>query len=151
MHAKAMVFDPESNTAAKIMLESNPMEIKALGQQIQNYKNDEWNSLKYQIMLDGLRLKFENDPLKQQLLDTGSKMLFEANKYDFDQGIGCTVDQAVAKEAEAEQSIEFIFDKLYPNPKNSEKITNHLGRLLMKVRNELVGKYGTNYGIDGLE
>ena len=108
------------------------------------------NRFNDQIMLDGLRLKFKNDPLRQQLLDTGSKMLFEANESDFDWGIGYTVDQAVAKEAGAEQSIDFIFDKLYLNPNNSEKIKNHLGRLLMKVRDELLGKYDTNYGIDGL-
>ena len=112
-------------------------------------------------MLDGLRLKFKDNPLKhnplnQQLLDTGSKMLFEANEYDFDWGIGCTVDDAVAKEAvakaeaNAEQLNDFIFNELYPNPKNSEKITNHLGRLLMRVRDELLGKNNGTYGIDGL-
>ena len=181
MHAKAMVFDPKSGIANQIMLTDNPGEIKLLGGQIKGYTDKVWNPVKYKIMLHGLRLKFNKNPLRQQLLDTGSKMLFEANKNDFDWGIGCMVDDAVAKEAEvvakaeeanaeeanaeeanaeeakakakakAEQLKGFIFNELYPNLKNPEKkITNHLGRLLMKVRDELVDEDGTNYGIDGL-
>ena len=100
MHAKAMVFDPKSGIANQIMLTDNPGEIKLLGGQIKGYTDKVWNPVKYKIMLHGLRLKFNKNPLRQQLLDTGSKMLFEANKNDFDWGIGCMVDDAVAKEAE---------------------------------------------------
>lgn len=68
----------------------------------------DWENVKLDVMLDLLRLKFAHEELKKKLLDTGEEYLEETNNwYDFYWGV-CNG--------------------------NGE---NHLGRLLMQVREEL--------------
>ena len=50
------------------------------GRQVKNYNDDVWNNERYEIMKNGLRLKFsQNLDLKQSLLATGNKNLYEAS------------------------------------------------------------------------
>lgn len=78
---------------------------------------ENWDQVKFRVMYDVLRIKFGKDPLKGMLLATGNQNLQEGNWHN-DRIWG--VD-------------------LKTNPNVGE---NHLGRTLMKIRDEIV-KYGT--------
>ena len=84
-----------------------------------NYNDTIWNEKRYGIMLDALRLKFNQNPsIKQKLLLTGPKTLYEATKNDKIWGIGFYDADAI----------------------NTDKIkfgTNLLGKALMEIRAEL--------------
>lgn len=69
---------------------------------------DDWEDVKIQIMYDICLEKFKNEDLKEKLLNTGDKMLVEGNTWGDD-----------------------FWGKF------SEEGLNHLGEILMKVRNEL--------------
>lgn len=88
MYMKAVVFDDKYN--AKLILDSsNPAVIKALGRQVQGYKDDVWSAIRFDIVLEGCYAKFTQNPeLKQTLLDTGNTKLVEASPYDKIWGIG---------------------------------------------------------------
>jgi hypothetical protein len=68
----------------------------------------DWDKVKDQVMLDGLRLKFSDPQLKQKLLDTGDAYLEEGNNWG---------------------------DRYWGTVKGVGK--NMLGILLMQVRDEL--------------
>jgi ribA/ribD-fused uncharacterized protein len=52
----------------------------------ETYKN--WDEIKYQVMLDGCRAKFFQNPnLASQLLDTGNKIIHEASPVDMVWGV----------------------------------------------------------------
>lgn len=123
MYKKCQIFDPNNNTVLEqILHESNPMKIKEYGRLVQNYNDSEWSELRYNIMINALRLKFgQNQRLKQKLLDTGNKVIYEASKEDKIWGIGFNTKDAI----------------------NVEKKTyglNLLGNGLMDVREELKNK-----------
>jgi len=120
MYAKAKMFDPNNNTLLnKILNETDPKKIKALGRSVKNYDDDIWNECRFDIMIQGLKLKFsQNQIIKASLQSTGNKILYEASPYDKIWGIGFDAKKAI------------ITDKnLYG--------TNLLGKALMQVRNEL--------------
>lgn len=72
----------------------------------------EWDKIKFQVMLSCLRAKFQNPKLQAMLLSTGDQNLQEGNTWgDRIWGVDLKV-----------------------NPNIGE---NHLGRLLMKVREEI--------------
>ena len=74
-------------------------------------------------MTSGLSLKFnQNKELKQKLIDTSPKKLYEANKFDKEWGIGFDVKTAVMKE-------------LYSD--NAKFGKNILGNMLEELRNNL--------------
>lgn len=58
-----------------------PGEAKTRGQKIK--LRDDWEDVKYEVMLEGLRYKFALDPFKTQLLETGHKELREDSPTDF--------------------------------------------------------------------
>lgn len=68
----------------------------------------DWDDVKDQVMLDGLRLKFSDPVLRQKLLDTGDAYLEEGNTWG---------------------------DKYWGTVKGEGK--NMLGKLLMQVRDEI--------------
>lgn len=76
---------------------------------------DNWNIVKFNVMEEVLRAKFENHELKELLLATGNENLQEGNYWD-DKCWGVDL-------------------KVSPNVGE-----NHLGRLLMKIRDELKNK-----------
>lgn len=85
---------------------------KKLSRQIVDLNGREWDRVKLDVMLTGLRIKFSKDPLRQMLLETGRKKLIESNWWkDVTWGV-C-----------------------------GGKGMNALGRLLMHVRDELSGEY----------
>ena len=108
----------------EIMRTSNSKEIKKLGQtRFSGFNPNKWEEDKIGVMAKGLSLKFnQNEKLKQKLIDTSPKKLYEANKFDKDWGIGFDVKTAVMKE-------------LYSDDKDFGK--NILGNMLEELRNNL--------------
>jgi len=76
---------------------------------------EDWSKIRFDRMLDVLRAKFSDPDLKEKLLNTGDSILIEDSKTDGIWGIG-----------------------------KSGKGKNMLGKLLMKVRDELNNKHMTN-------
>lgn len=117
---KCIMFDPENQVMIdEIMLSSSPRKIKQCGRKVANYDDEKWDSIRYDIMVDSLRLKFkQNDVIKNKLLNTGNKHLYEASKYDNIWGIGYSDIEAINKDKKR-------FGR------------NLLGKALMQVREEL--------------
>ena len=122
MFHKVLEFDPENNELIDmIMNETRPSFIKKYGgrKYLKKYNNKIWIKKRYDIMLNGLRLKFtQNKELKKKLLETGDKNLYEASFRDKIWGIGFGIKQAPT----------------IPVEKYGE---NLLGKALMLVRLEL--------------
>ncbi len=121
MYYKCLTFDKDNlSLLSKILHETSPPKIKRFGRQVNNYNDDTWNEIRYNVMLKGLILKFsQNNDLKEQLLSTNPKFLYEASPIDKIWGIGFTATDAV----------------------NKEKTTfgqNLLGKALMETRNYLM-------------
>ena len=120
MYNKCKTFDPTNNILLQTILEEkSATKIKKLGREVQNYNDTIWKEKRYNIMLDALRLKFnQNEIIKQKLLETKPKILYEAAKNDKIWGIGFYYKDAVHKN-------------------KSEFGTNLLGKVLMEIRSEL--------------
>lgn len=119
MYMKAKTFEPNNTVLLnKILAETSPAKIKQYGRMVKNYDENLWNEIRYEVMVDGLRLKFGQNPqLKQLLIGTGNKTLYEASKYDKIWGIGFSP-----------------VDAINTNPQLFGR--NLLGQALMLVRNE---------------
>ena len=89
-----------------------PGEAKRRGRAIQ--LRPDWEEVKEQVMLDGLRLKFKIPALREMLLETRSSELIEGNYWHDNTWGNCSCDKC--KDIEGK---------------------NMLGKLLMKVRSEL--------------
>lgn len=98
MKKKQELFDEYNSVlASEIMVNKNPSTIKSLGRKVANFDEATWNLHKYNIMVEGLKMKFsQNDALKQQLLSTKNAILVEASPYDRIWGIGISVSQAIS-------------------------------------------------------
>lgn len=92
----------------KILNCGSPKQAKDLGQSRAFPIRGDWDQVKEEVMLSGLRAKFKNSELRSLLLGTGKKTLIENSPYDKYWGIG-------------------------PNGKGK----NRLGILLMQLREEL--------------
>ena len=121
MYEKCIQFDPtNTKLLEQILKETNPTKIKALGRKVQNFNNDVWNIVRSDKMYAGLVLKFTQNPkLKQLLLSTGDKLLYEASPKDKIWGIGYSVEKAIETDP-----------KLYGQ--------NLLGIGLMKLRKNMI-------------
>jgi len=86
----------------------SPKQAKDLGQTRAVSIRSDWDSVKEEIMLVGLRQKFHSAKLKELLIGTGKKVLIEDSPYDKYWGIGA-----------------------------NGKGKNRLGELLMELRTEL--------------
>ena len=80
------------------MNETKPSFIRRYGgrQHLKIFDNKVWIKKRFDIMLKGLRLKFtQNERLKEKLLSTGEKMLYETAFRDKVWGIGYGYKQAL--------------------------------------------------------
>jgi len=125
MKKKQELFDPNNVTLAnKILTNNSPTEIKKFGRQVKNYDENIWNNMRYDIMKNGLRLKFmQNNDIKQKLINTNPKKLYEASPYDKIWGTGY----------KAIDTLHFI-----EHNEEYKLGTNLLGRALEEIRNELI-------------
>ena len=115
-YSKAVHFN-DMSTADKILKEKVPGKQKSLGEQVKGFSNVEWEPISTDIMLKGLVCKFsQNTELLRSLVLTGNKLLAEASVKDLFWGTGVSLTS--------------------PNCLNPETYTgtNHLGKLLMSVR-----------------
>ena len=119
MAHKALLFK-DDKIFGQIMALADPRYIKSLGRRVANYDDDIWNEHKYEIVIQGNRLKFRQNPsLLKKLLATKKHILVEASPSDKIWGIG--LDKEHAKK---------ISSREWPGQ-------NLLGKALMEVRAEL--------------
>jgi len=94
MASKARLFGDEL-TLKKILGSRDPFKIKALGREVNSFDNDKWDGVKYEIVVEGNRLKFGQNPkLGSMLKATGDAVLVEAAPKDHIWGIGISVKDA---------------------------------------------------------
>jgi ribA/ribD-fused uncharacterized protein len=120
MYHKCKIFDPKNNILLEtIITETSATKIKIYGRQVQNFNDIIWKEKRFNIMLEALRLKFnQNEIIKQKLLETKPKILYEASKNDRIWGIG-------------------YYDKDAMQIDKSKFGENLLGNALMEIRSEL--------------
>jgi len=99
--------------AARILAAPTPGDAKRIGRRIQ--LRHDWEQIKLDIMLECLRAKFSPPPIRTMLLATGQRPLVEGNNWH-DRYFGVCF------------SCQYGCDHVGEN---------HLGRLLMQVREEL--------------
>lgn len=118
MYHKCLTFEPTNNILLNEILNcTSASKVKELGRKIKNYDEHIWDTLRYNIMYNGLLLKFaQNDSIKQKLINTHPKTLYEASKYDKIWGIGY-----------------YANDAIYTNKNKYGR--NLLGHALMNIRN----------------
>lgn len=117
MHQKACLFN-DHEIAAKIMQQSNPKVIKALGRKVRNFEADIWDEHKYEIVKTGLSCRFQQDKSARDiLLQDKGKIFVEASPFDRIWGIGF----------EAKDAMENI----------DNWGENLLGQILTEIANEL--------------
>lgn len=115
---KARLFK-DQEILEKIMLETNPVRMKALGRKVRNFNKETWEEYRYSIVERGNLLKFMQHPkLAKRLIKTGKLQLIEAAARDRVWGIGCSVARA-------------------PTFPRDRWGLNLLGRALMSVRRKL--------------
>ncbi len=96
MYRKAILFD-DTETAAKIMTTRSPRAVKALGRAVTGFNESRWKDERYNVVLQGTRLKFlQNTEMRKVLLDTCGQNLCEASPFDRTWGIGYTAQNAKA-------------------------------------------------------
>ena len=99
MYQKCITFDKNNTILLQNILdEKDPKIIKKLGRKVRNFDDKVWNDKKYNIMKQGLFLKFsQNKDIKQKLLETKPKILYEASPRDKIWGIGVSISSALNK------------------------------------------------------
>ena len=96
MYNKCLLFDPNSILIDKILNENNPSKIKAYGRLVKNYVDNIWSEKRYEVLIKGLYAKFEqNLEIRNKLLSTSNKILYEASPYDRIWGIGLSARDAL--------------------------------------------------------
>lgn len=96
MWRKALVFG-DKEAQAKILAQTDPKEVKALGREIKGFDATKWSGVAQTHMLAVNMLKFhQNADLGKQLKDTGDRILVEASPYDAIWGIKLSVEDAAA-------------------------------------------------------
>lgn len=121
MAQKAKLFHDAENYT-KILRANTAKGCKWLGKQVTPFDSDSWDAVKYGIVKNGNRAKYEqNHELKELLLSTGNSILAEASPKDKVWGIGLDAKNAA---------------KTNPSGWPGE---NLLGKILMELREEFGG------------
>lgn len=119
MYKKAMFFG-DTETANKILQETEPKKHKDLGRLVKGFNKDIWDGVSFAIMEEAVYQKFRQNLIEaNQLLRTGDKQLVEASPVDTIWGIGLHET-----------------NNLINDPTNW-KGKNWLGQILVKVRERL--------------
>jgi len=107
-----------ASNARKIVQAKTPRHAKTMGSWVVAW--DDWNDIRNDVMLLGLRYKFTQSSRRVLLLATEEAELIEGNTWN-DRYWGCSPVR------DAQGNIEWVGE-------------NHLGKLLMQVRTELQEK-----------
>ena len=123
MYAKAMLF-LDRDSAKEILQTKDVRKIKELGRKVKFFDEPTWDFNKFDIVYLGNKQKFfQNEDLKQVLLETKGTTLVEAAPNDKIWGIGLTEDDVMAKRRKTWQG------------------KNLLGEILTQLRFELLERY----------
>ena len=96
MAQKAKLFHDSARYTA-ILRATKPWECKDLGKQVTPFDAKTWDAVKYDVVKNGNRAKFEQNPdLKRLLLATGNAILAEASSKDKIWGIGLDAQTAAS-------------------------------------------------------
>lgn len=110
-YAKAVMFG-DTETATLILNNADPRNAKRLGKRVKNFDHSVWTDCALTVMENGLSLKFrQNHDLQAKLLATGVRQLIEGNEW------GDTYWGVCKGRGE-----------------------NHLGKLLMSIRDSLAAQ-----------
>jgi ribA/ribD-fused uncharacterized protein len=114
MKAKTFKDDEIYN---KIVKSKTPKAAKALGSKVKNFVKEVWDDTRDEIMSRAIHAKFTQHPeLQNELLDTGDKVIGEANPRDTYWGIGTSMESEKSKQP------------------SKWRGRNRLGQLLMELR-----------------
>ncbi|WBF04145.1 hypothetical protein VL14_ORF200 [Staphylococcus phage vB_SauM_VL14] len=88
MWRKAQYFK-DWQIAGEILNAKNPNHAKSLGRKVRNFNEEQWNKIRYDIMVEVVKDKFMTTHLKREILDTDLRKDFvEASPYDKIWGVG---------------------------------------------------------------
>jgi ribA/ribD-fused uncharacterized protein len=73
----------EMEVQERIRQAATPKEARTLGQSRKFKLREGWDSLREEVMLSALRIKFGNPAARELLLSTGSRMLVESSPFDY--------------------------------------------------------------------
>ncbi len=122
MFNKALLFG-DQETADKIMSTNRPDRQKSFGRQVKNFNDRQWMQVAYNLVVEGNRAKFEQNPdFANHLESTGSCIIVEASPWDKRWGIGLAEDDPRALDESQWQG------------------DNLLGKAIMQVRFEMFGQ-----------
>ena len=116
-HAYQAAKSLDFNVRLKISKLDSPAKSKQVGQKIQI--REDWDSIKNEIMYEVCKLKFNIPYFKLQLLSTGGAFLEEGNTWHDNYWGVCYCGNCPMHKRQ---------------PKENQ---NHLGKILMKIRDEL--------------
>jgi len=122
MWQKAVFFN-DSETANKILKAQTPPEAKALGREVKNYVDEEWDKVRFDVMYEVNLAKYSQNPeLAERLLAKGfdGKEFVEASPIDRIWGIGIGMNDKSHRDV------------------TKWKGRNLLGQVITKVRNTLL-------------
>ena len=95
MFTKAIAFK-DNEAARKILNTESPKAQKKFGKEVKNFDSKVWDLVKYDLVKNGLREKFNQNPdMKSYLLKYKGYTLVEASPYDRIWGIGFDDLQAI--------------------------------------------------------
>jgi hypothetical protein len=98
MFIKAKTFGDEEIAEKILSKGKNPKTAKALGREVKNYDDKEWDKIRYDIMVTANYFKYsQNEELKEMLLNPefNGKHFVEASPYDGIFGIKCSETEAL--------------------------------------------------------
>jgi N-glycosidase YbiA len=78
----------EADIKERIRQAATPKEARSLGQSRDFTLRSDWEAVREQIMLEGLRVKFRVPAARDLLLSTGNRMLVESSPFDYFWGSG---------------------------------------------------------------
>jgi ribA/ribD-fused uncharacterized protein len=120
MYIKAKFFNDHEKAYEIATKGQEPREAKRMGREVVGYDESIWSKYREDAMYQAVLLKFQSDEkLKQQLLDTGDKILVEGTPMDPIWGVMIKWDD------------DRILDE------KNWRGQNLLGKVLMRVRNDL--------------
>jgi ribA/ribD-fused uncharacterized protein len=97
---KAEKFD-DKESLEKIMKAKSAKAVKALGKKVKDFKQDEWDLAKYEIMKQGVSAKFSQYPeVRKQLEETGDRKIGFADARNVYWGIGSSESVEKSKHPE---------------------------------------------------
>ena len=113
-----------------IMEEPSPKKCKDLGRLVSGFESTTWDNALREIIFHGNLGKFQSDiVLVNALLETENAVLIEASPYDGIYGAGLTESDLLNSDGSLK-----VQPENWKNPKNGTQATNHLGFVLMGIR-----------------